>query len=55
MFDWGLQRKVIFPQSLDYSLLKIASNLEKRIPTTKQAKRILDIRENLLIAGYKED
>lgn len=54
LMKWADDRKLI--SSIDKDFLKLAVNIERtgKIPSTKQAKRILLIRDKLLLEGYQE-
>lgn len=54
IMDWAEDRKLI--SSIDKDFLKIAVNVEYtgKIPSTKQTKRILLIRDKVLLEGYQE-
>ena len=54
VLQWGLERKLISP--IEQSFLEVAINFEKtlRPPSSKQAKKILDIREKLYSEGLQK-
>ena len=54
VLQWGLERKLISP--IEQSFLEVAINFEKtlRPPSSKQAKKILEIREKLYSEGLQK-
>ena len=54
MLKWADAKKMISP--IDKDFIKLAVNIEHsgKIPSAKQAKRILTIRDNILLEGYLE-
>jgi hypothetical protein len=54
LLQWSEDRKLL--SSIDKDFLKLAINIERtgKIPSTKQAKRILLIRDKILLEGYQE-
>jgi len=54
LLRWSEDRKLL--SSIDKDFLKLAINIERtgKIPSTKQAKRILLIRDKILLEGYQE-
>lgn len=55
VLEWANERKLLNPIEQDF--LKVAANFDKtaRIPSNKQAKKILEIREKLYEEGLKKD
>lgn len=52
MRNWAIQRNLLTPMQSD--LLKLASQIPRKIPTAKQCTVIFQIHEKLLEAGYSD-